>query len=811
MKPHFTFYIYGILAILLLSATSCNVTKHIDEGEYLLRSNDVDIEKNGYVTNRDEMTEDMESIIIQQPNTYFLYPWMPYKLWLYNLRYEKYKNNPDNFQLQSGTVEKPVIYDSTTIPASKQYMEAYMFRKGYFYSKIYDTTIFRKKKAYVQYDVDPGINYLIDVVYLTGVEDSTIARAVRESFIRTYLRGGTPYSSSLMEQERSRITTLLRNGGYYHFTNDNIAFVLDTVDKDQFNAIENPFEGAVRSITEEKNKRPTLDIYLNITDNGDPNAFRKYAIHDITVYPDFKNVADANDSDMIVRTIPTDTDFLFRYHDYYVREKVVYNHIYQQPQNFYSLSRHEKTITALNQLGIFETIRIDYLEDTSIKDGTGWLHTIITMTPSKKYDFDVAFNVSSGTTYDFGNNATVSLVNKNLGKGANFLTFSVNGGIELRYDTSANKFTTITTTIGGNISVEFPKFLFPISRDKYSISNNPRTEISGGASVLDRRYFFTLLNLSTRFAYKWNETKTKSWEVVPGFINDINLLDTQGVFKTLLENNQFFQNAYSEAFILGENVNWTYNNSENKLWYQDYSFVKLGFEEAGGLMTGLDAITTNRELQYKQYIKFDTDLRHYIRQRHTTLALRFLGGLGIPYTGGSQTLPYIKQYFAGGPFSMRGWRVRTLGPGSYYDTSGTGTAFGDFIDRTGDIKLETNAEYRFDLFKAFGGAMKFSSALFADAGNIWLFHESPDFPEGEFKFNRLFKDLAINTGLGLRMDIAEIFLIRVDLGMPLKVPGDTDIPTKDINQGWVIEDFDPLYNKWRRNNLIFNFAIGYPF
>ncbi|RYE13222.1 MAG: hypothetical protein EOP51_30165, partial [Sphingobacteriales bacterium] len=178
---------------------------------------------------------------------------------------------------------------------------------------------------------------------------------------------------------------------------------------------------------------------------------------------------------------------------------------------------------------------------------------------------------------------------------------------------------------------------------------------------------------------------------------------------------------------------------------------------------------------------------------------RFYGGIGKPY-GNSQVLPYIKQYFVGGAYSIRGWRIRQLGPGSYTDSS---RAL-NLIDRTGDIKLELNGEYRFDVVQMFAGAIKLKGALFADAGNIWLANKSAAYPGGEFAFNKLGHDIAVSTGTGARLDIGGFFVVRFDVAFPVKNPAYPE------NGGWVANQFFG-YRTWARDNLVYNFAINYPF
>jgi len=808
MNHKIKIHILLALCWVFITLSACNSARHLEEGQYLLKSNSVAFTSNKYVTAKGELTDKLHGAIVQKPNSSFIIDGFKPKLFLYNLRYDKYQSDSTNFQLESRSVEPPVIYDSSTIIQSERYMEAYLFHQGYFYADIKDTTIFneKKKKAEVKYEVNTGINYLISKVYFNGIEDSLVKNIVRETFNETFLRAGKPYSADLVEKERARITETLKERSYFYFSNNNISFVLDTANKEYRKLEESIIGNATDFISKKEESRPTLDIYINISSEDGDRAFTKCAVNKIFVYPDFRSKEESMDSNMTVRKIDKTT---FRYHDYYIREKVIHNHIFVSSDKYYTQSDYDKTITELNQLGVFETVRASFFEDsTRDEGGLQWLNLVIVMSKAKKYNFNANWEGSTGTTYTLGSGVTLSLRNNNVARGANLFTTTVNGGVETQVD-SAGQFHLLTRTAGVNTSLEFPKFLVPISKERYSIRNTPRTEIALGANLLERVNFFDLTNLTTRFTYKWRETSTKNWEVSPFFVNDISI-KTDPLFKQRLDTNEFLRNSYREVFIEGENITWTYSDASKAKFYDDYSYIRLGIEEAGAIVGGLNKIAPNLTASYAQYVRLDYDLRHYIKQKHSTTALRLSGGVGIPYGHDKgQTLPYLKQYFVGGPFSMRGWKIRKLGPGSY--VSANQSDENAFIDRTGDIKIELSGEYRFNIFKLFGGMLLFNGAAFADAGNIWLANKSDDYPDGEFQFKNLYRDFAVDGGLGVRIDIASLFVLRVDAAVPLKVPGDNStVPESQTKQGWILEDIDPLYNKWRQS-IIWNIAIGYPF
>ncbi|MEZ5015854.1 MAG: BamA/TamA family outer membrane protein [Flavipsychrobacter sp.] len=797
-----------LVLLAIIFASSCNLTKSLDKGEYLLKSNSIQLKSNEGISEKNELQDDLGSLVSQKPNTKVLNVF-PYKLWLYNLRYKKYQKDENNFQLKSKTVERPVIYDSTAAKKSREYMKQYMYQKGYFYSTVKDTAILnpKTKKAKVTYTVNAGSSYLIKNIN-TKISDSNIRNIVQQSIDNTILKKGKHFSFGLAEQERNRIVTELRNQGYYHFSNDNVSFQIDTLEKDYLKDADNPFESAINFIaTQKENKKPTVDIQIQIDTGENKKSFSRYGISNVIVVPDFRDQEDLYDSTMHV---VKKHNITFRYRDYYIKEKVIANHTFLQAGRYYAQKDYDKTVSELNQLGIFQSVRVVIKVDTTIGD---WITCYVLMNPGDKYETSTNWEISSGTTYDVGSALTLSLRNKNFAKGANLLTVSLSGGLESSMDTAAsksffNRFYLLSQSAGTNVSIEFPKFLLPISTKRYSIRNAPRTNISVGASLFDRINNFRLINISSKFTYKWNETNTKTWEASPVFLNVIRLPEEYKStdFKKRLEESEFLANSYRETLIEGESATWTFTDRVKKKG-RSYSYVQIGLEEAGALMSGLSGLNLlgqKLDTSFSQYLKLDFNLQHFFKLRSSTLAFRFHGGVGAPYNK-SKTLPYIKQYFVGGAYGMRGWRARQLGPGNYYnpDLENSSTAF---IDNTGDIKLELNGEYRFEVIEVFAGVMMLHGALFADAGNIWLAQPSTGFEGGDFQFNKFASDLAVDGGIGLRLDIAGFFLVRFDVATKLKNPA-----TATNGNGWAIKDFDFGNPDWRTKNVIMNFAIGYPF
>ncbi|MCW3120652.1 MAG: surface antigen [Flavipsychrobacter sp.] len=794
--------LYTLLAGLICLSLSCNTTKYLKKDEHLLVKNKVTLKSDKPIPNKGERKDNLSKIIIQKPNSdaVDILPFKtPFKLWHYNHRYEK-RHKHDSLLPKS--VERPAILDTTLIPRSIQNMKNYLFNQGYFYASIQDTVIYSYKKAVVKYDISAGNNYLINKINY-DVNDSNILFLLQATKDVSVLQKEKQFTYSMLEDERSRITSVMRNNGYYKFTQENVTFTIDTFDKTLFRNIESPFESAINFIKLAKHKTtPTIDINTIIRLADDTAAYKQFTIASVNVYPDFEDAEDLKDSTMIKRTIDS---INFKYHHEYVHAKVLYEHIYIAPGNVYSQADYDKTYTKLNELGIFQYVRIDAREN---RKNRGTIDYNIYLTQSKKHDLNFNVETSKGSTYSLGTSVGANFRDKNFAHGANLLTIGVSGGLEWVYNENKgtkilDHFDLLTKFYGINASLDFPKFLAPVASSLFDNSNLPHTIIGGGENVLDRVNYFTLVNTSANFAYSWHQNQSITWTFAPAFINIIRLPVETDSFKKVLSTNAYLKNSYKPNFIEGQNISFTYDNSIKKHGI-NYSFLKLGLEEAGALLGAVNelgfALNDLYNLQFAQYAKFDFDARHYFTFPRSVFALHFYGGVGVPYDK-SPTLPYIKQYFAGGPYSLRGWPIRTLGPGSYFNDS----VKINQIDRTGDIKLEFNGEYRFPIAPLFAGAVKMNGAFFADMGNIWLAKADSSYPGGEFRLKTFGQTLAADMGIGLRFDIASFLTVRLDIGVPVKKP------YVHQNGGWVFDKLDFYNSAWRKDNVIPVVTIGYPF
>jgi len=331
----------------------------------------------------------------------------------------------------------------------------------------------------------------------------------------------------------------------------------------------------------------------------------------------------------------------------------------------------------------------------------------------------------------------------------------------------------------------------------------PNTQISFSYNYLKRVDYFSLQTFQLIYGFKWKENITKEHELNPLNASYTSLGNQTDAFKALLDSNSFLKKSYEEQFIAGGNYSFTYN--EQVIQGKKIQFYFQGnAETAGNVFSLIKRISGQKPSSdnprnifgsiYSQYAKFSIDTRGFYNfSEKTKFAMRFFAGFGKPY-GNSSLLPYTKQFFSGGPNSIRAFQINSVGPGTYLQENNNRS----FLQLGGDIKLELNSEYRFNIYKFLKGA------LFVDAGNVWLQKSNPANIGSPFVFSNFMKELAVGSGFGLRFDVS-FFILRFDLAFPLRKPW------LEENNRWVIDQVDFTSSSWRKENLVLNIAIGYPF
>lgn len=779
-----------LVGILLL--TSCNSTKHLKDEEYILRKNTVKINSDIALSNKGVFKDEISSIIIQKPNTYLL--GYPYKIHLYNMRYKKYEEDKST-QPNPNFAETPVVFDSTLLEKTVENLKGFLNNQGYFEPKVSAAVQYKKKKAAVTYNIETGHSYVVNNVTL-NCNDSTINNIISNSLKKTRFKQYSNYNHALVSEERIRIVNELRNWGYYSFGTNNISFELDT-----FNVtVDYKNTNYLRA---QNRKKRGLNIDINIYNSKDSSAYKVHSIKDVTVFLQFIEGADIN-----TYKVKEINGIRFLYMDDYINFNIVEQKILLRPQHIFTQKAYNQTLKLLSELEIFQLVRIG-VEPT--KDNSTLLNTTIVLIANKKYDFGTNIEVSGGDLYTIGTAINASITDKNFLKGANKLTITGSYGLEAIQDKSLThlsyleQFFLFSQNAGLNFNLTFPKFILPIDQRKFSRSLVPKTYLEGGINYLKRTDYFDLRSLNAGWGYRWRASTYEQWSVKPMFVTLLHLSNISAVFQERMDSIPAIKNSYQETFIEGESIEYVYNSELKNP--RSYQILKLGLEESGLLMNGINALhmlnSSNERLRFAEYIRLDFDLRQFVKNRKSSWAFRFYGGLGIPYNKAS-ALPYIKQYFVGGAYSIRGWRPRVLGPGSYNALEDNNTSI-LFVDQAGDIKLEFNAEYRFPIITLFAGGVLVNGALFFDAGNIWLFKEAENLPGAHFEFNNLYKDLAASYGVGFRFDLGGFLVLRTDFAFQAKKP------YVDKNAGWTVQNSQFGNSSWRKENMNFNIAIGYPF
>ena len=405
---------------------------------------------------------------------------------------------------------------------------------------------------------------------------------------------------------------------------------------------------------------------------------------------------------------------------------------------------------------------------------------------------DFEANVVSKSSGYVGPQIEVGLSHLNTFHGAERLRLGLTGGFDWQWGTkSESQLGTYSYQFGINSGLTFPRITIPFVPPKKNQLLMQRTSVNLEGSILNRIAYYKMLSTKANLQYQWSKTSNIQHSFFPVYVNAVNLLATTPEFDSIVNENIYIRKSFEEQFIIGPRYEFSFNNTLTTR-PNNFLFTAGVFTSATilDLIAGAGKNDSERPYNflnnvYSQFLKFTTDLRYYRNGYNKSLVFRLYAGIGMPY-GNSTALPYVEQFYSGGAYSVRGWTARYLGPGSYHeDQSG-------YIDQSGDLKLESNIEFRFDMTKLVKGA------LFVDVGNIWLVNEDPNRTGANFNINTFYDQLAVSTGFGLRFDF-NFFVLRTDFGVPLRNPYPVN------NKYWLLGTGN------RYAGTLFHLAIGYPF
>lgn len=764
------FPLMALLTILALS--SCSTTKSLQEDELLYTGADINIEgQKGFGKMR--LKSQLKEYKKPEPNKRLL-GFIPFKLWVHNMVKDSVPDKGFKHWLKYKLGEPPVIYEYYFADGSVKDMQNHLFNKGYFDAHSSYNEEIRKQKIKIIYNIEPKSRYELAIINipdstdrLTGIIDS-----INEE---SYLKTGKGYDLETLKKERIRINDVVRNSGYYYFSPDMLIFKIDS------------------NYLEKK-----LDVYLQLKKDIPEKDLIRYFLDSINVYADYSLENDDYPSETIQLN-----GYNFIYHEDFLKPVFLAKTIDLKKGSYYRFSDYSATLNKVMGLGVYKFANVRF-EESGMRNDSAWLNTEVFLTRTVPRSLRLELQAVSKSNDFAGPGFQASYQDRNLFKGAENLSINFNAGFETQIAQKENSLNSIQLGVDGTYRI--PRFLFPfIDVNKYLSKNyTPSTLIKGGYNFYDRSKLFIMNSLNFSFGYSWRETENKS--------HDFNLLNadysklskTTTQFDSILQNNPLVKESFSEQFIVGLSYRYTYNNQKEPD-RTIHTYFQTSNEFAGNTInlsrnifggnTQSDGRRTFLGLPYAQYARTTGDLRFFLNaEKYNKLAYRLMLGIGVPY-GNSTALPYKQQFYVGGASSIRAFQYRSVGPGIYSPDPDQQVTF---FDQTGDIKLESNLEYRFNIFKLVKGA------LFLDAGNVWLINDDPAKPGGKFAFSNILDETAVGTGFGLRFD-ASFFVLRFDLGMPLRKPF---LPK---GERWVINDVNFSGALWRRNNLVLNIAIGYPF
>lgn len=779
----------------LLTLSSCSVTRYVPEGKYLLESVKIDVRD----TTRTLTEKQMMPYVHQRPNNKFLHL-TRLRLGVYNL------SGPDSTKWWNKWMRKlgeaPVIYDSnSTITDSIQLLKA-MNNAGFLHASVrVDTAANKsKKKIKLKYTLNPGLPHIIDSIGYEFPNDSIRELVMRDS-ARFIVRKGIPLDRGMLEEQREWITSRLRNRGYWAFTKEFITFNADTTQDS-------------RSVELTMSVRPPYEDNRNAIKI---DTHKKYLIRNITYVTDYNSTIDNTDYSFPYKDSVRYKDINILYSGkHYLRPEVLFENCFLEAGKMFRERDITNTYSALGRLSILKFVQIRLRPVGNLSD-TGLLDAYILLTPGKSQSISVEVE-GTNSEGDLGVALGLNYTHRNAGRGSETLNFKVRGSYQSVSGNLEGFIHNRFMEYGVELALTFPKFKAPFLKDSFKRQIKASTELHVSMNYQERPEYTRIIS-TAGWSYKWTEHNARyRYTFTPIDINYVYLpKSTYNFIDQIAPDNPLLRYSYEDHFIMRAGFNYYYTNKRRTTPFSRHSMrdiitVRAQAETAGNVLYGLSALfNRNRKhpeptennidyykgcqrypykvfgINYSQYVRGEVDFSYlHTFDKRNALACYAGIGIGVPY-GNSSILPFEKRFYGGGANGVRGWDVRTLGPGRFPGSN----SVSDFIYQCGDIKFNMSVEYRAKLFWVVEGA------LFIDAGNIWTIHSYATQPYGMFRFNSFYKELAAAYGIGIRLDF-NYFLVRLDMGMKAHNPA--------INQ----EPWPLIHPRWGRDSS-FHFSIGYPF
>ena len=760
---------FAIFLVFVVLLGSCSTTKHIPANDKLYTGATVIVNGAPTVRERKELRADLSGLTRPKPNSKLL--GVPVKLMFYNMFYNAKKGLFKNIRDKFG--QPPVLLSQLDLDANIKLLQNYTENKGYFQAKTTGDTTVKRKKASAKYTVETGPRYSINKVQFP-TDSSDLSLALAQTQKNSLLIPGNPFDLEVIRGERTRIDAIIKEKGFYFFSPDYLLIKTDSTIGNHL-----------------------VDMYLTVKPETPQEARQIYRINDVYIYSNYRlNTArldTSRENEQVYKGYHI-IDRRQRFKPYVFEETMQF-----QPGDVYNRTDHNQTLNRLINLNTFKFVK-NRFEVANVDSPKLDAFYYLTPNPSKSLRAEI-------TTISRSNNLNGWQLNlgwqhRNLFRSAAQANISAYIGSDVQFSGAFSGYNTYRTGVEANFAV--PRFVVPFVNLRQKGAYAPRTTIRAGYDILQRQKLYTLNSYRLEYGYNWKKNIQRSHELYPISITYVQPLNVTETYKSLQDSIVGLAHIIDQQFILGSRYEFLYNQMANGVQPRNAWYFN-GVADLSGNIAGLAAGANAKRgdtaklfgTPFSQYVKLEGDVRYYRRiGLKSTWANRINIGIGLPY-GNSTQIPYIKQFFTGGNNSLRGFRSRSVGPGTYFPKTNSGKPSSIIPDQTGDIKLEMNTEFRPHLSGPVYGA------IFLEGGNIWLLNDSTYTHKPGAQFTSKFlSQLAVDAGVGIRLDIT-LFVIRFDVAFPLRKPW--VIPPSVLRD---INFFDPA---WRKQNLVYNLAIGYPF
>ncbi|HEY9542515.1 translocation and assembly module lipoprotein TamL [Prevotella sp.] len=760
-------YIWLLLGVSCLLSVSCSSTSGVPEGDQLYtgisKINYTQYEKSPHFVTT---SEEIEAALACEPNgaflgsSYYRTPF-PYRLWIWNAFHD---SDDDLSKWITKTFGKAPVLISWVNPALRASVARSVLRNhGYFRGNVdYEIKSGNNpKKAKLGYTVNMGRLFTIDTLTYEGFPHEADS-LIHTTHDKAAVKSGDPFNVASLDAERSRISTLFRNNGYYYYQPGYASYLADTL-----------------------SASGQVNMKMKLIDNLPEKAKHKWYIGKVDLELRKQFMETLNDT---IRRRRLTVHFNGRRSP--LRPRVILRDLKLRPGRLYSYDQYLESSNKIISSGMFSSVDFQFTpRDSSATCDT--LDLRLNCVFDKPYDFYVETNYTGRTSGRMGPGLVIGLTKRNAFHGGEKLDINLKGSYEWQtggnLSGSGDKINSYE--YGGDISLELPRLVLPILR-RHRFYTTPTTLLKASTSVINRASFFKRHVVSGELSYTFQTSETSMHQFTPLVLQYDYMSGHTEKFDSILKTSPYLQVTMADHLVPKMRYSYIYSSPtsyRNPIWWQTTVSEAANFLSLGYLLAGNKWNERGKRFfknPYTQFFKIETELRKTWRlTEHDELVGHVSGGAIWSY-GNSDAAPWSEQFYVGGANSIRAFTVRTIGPGAYQAHSNTTS----YLDQTGDIKLQFNLEYRPRLFGNLYGA------LFLDAGNVWAMRNDETRPNSTLKLKSLLKDMALGTGIGLRYNL-DFFVIRVDWGVGLHIPGASG-----------------FYNIPRfKDGQSLHLAIGYPF